>query len=169
VRIVILSDRGIDPSFRIESQEMSFLSSVENTTARRQSEYFSGNGSHLVEITDCKLGKNRKGREFIVVETKVLDSNDGTPKGAERSWLMMTDADTTAKNFRAFLVRALNVADSALTGKEIEKAITATKATGRSPLAGLKIQATCQVIKTKAGSDFTLINWVSVDQNQTSL
>lgn len=149
---------------------MSFLDNVVAATARRQSEYFVP-GNYLVEVLDVKLSKTRKGRECIIVETKVLDSHDlaAHPTGSERTWLQMTDNDMAPKNFKLFVSKALNVPAERLDVKQIEKTLEPQKGTGRSVLAGVRIEVQAKSIKTKAGSDFTLMDFISVAQDKEKL
>jgi hypothetical protein len=149
---------------------MGFRDSVKTADARRQSEYVQP-GRYLFEIIDFKEGANRKGREFVVVEMSVIasDNEERHPKGAERSWLQMTDTDVAAKNIRGFLCRALNVPDAALTDTMIDKAFEPKKATGKSPLASLRIGVNAREITTRRGNPFTVVDFHSVDQDAETL
>lgn len=149
---------------------MSFRDQLKNTTSRRQSEYVTP-GQYLFEILDLKEGESRKGREFVVVEMKVVDSDNASrhPRGSERSWLQMTDMDTAPKNIRGFLCRALNVPDEGLSDEMIDKAFEPKADTGKSPLAGLKIGVNARNIQTRKGNDFTVVDFYSVDQDVDSL
>jgi len=149
---------------------MSFINQIANADARRQSEYFQP-GQYLVSITDFKQGKNRKGREFVVLETTVIDSDNTAvhPAGAERSWLSMLDVDSTARNIRGMLCAVLGVADHALTVDMITAAMTPDEETGKSSLAGLRAIVHARNIITKAGSPYTLLNFAAAADNATSL
>ena len=149
---------------------MGFREQVKNSEARRQSEYFSP-GRFLVEICDFKEGENRNGREFVVLETTVLDSDNTTlhPKGAERTWLQMTDQDAAPRNIRGFLCKALNVPDTALSDGMIDAAFEPDAHTGRSPLSGLKLGVLAREIITKRGTPFTLCDFLSTDQDATEI
>lgn len=149
---------------------MSFIDQVSEATARRQSEYFTP-GNYLVRIDDFKEGENRKGREFVVLETTVLDADDleGHPRGSQRSWLLMLDMETTPKNVRAMLCAVLGITDDGLTTDMITKALTAQKKTGKSALAGLKTVIHAKNIKTRRGTDFTLLNFNTANQDADSL
>lgn len=149
---------------------MSFLDQVANTSARRQSEYF-GVGQYLVKINDFKEGQNRNARAFVVLETTVLDSNnlDQNPKGSLRSWLLMQDMETTARNVRGMLCAVLGIDDSGLTKEMIEKALTPSDETGKSALSGLKVMINAQNKLTKRGTDFTLLNFITCKQSAESL
>jgi len=149
---------------------MSFLDQIDEASARRQSEYFSP-GSYLVRIDDFKEGENRKGREFIVLETTVLDSDnlEEHPKGAQRSWLLMQDMETTAKNIRAMLCAVLGISDEGLTRDMIGKALTPDSKTGKSALAGLKTVVHAKLVKTRRGTDFTLLNFSTANQDANDL
>lgn len=148
-----------------------FVENVKSATARRQSTYISDPGRYLFQVKDLVMGKNRKGRDFIAVEFIVLDSDDKSnhPRGAERTWLMMLDADTAAKNFRGFLCNALDITDSSLTANMIDRAFARDENTNRSCLAGIKVVALARNTKTKAGNDFTLIDWRSAGEDAESL
>lgn len=149
---------------------MSFLDSIKNAQARRQSEYITGDCKLLLEIKNIVHNTNRKGREFIAVETYVLDSDNPTkdPKGSERTWLVMLDNDAAASNLRGFLCNALNVPDTALTDKMIDKAFSTTKE-GTSPLAGVRVGCHARVITTKRGTPFTLCDWRPAGEEQEVL
>lgn len=149
---------------------MGFRDQIKDAESRRQSEYVTP-GRYIFNIEDFKEGANRKGREFVVVEMSIIDSDDTdrNPKGSERSWLQMTDTDTAARNIRGFLCRALNVPDAGLTDEMIDKAFTPKAKTGKSPLSGLKIGVNARMIQTRKGTDFTVVDFYSVDQKVDTL
>ena len=149
---------------------MSFLDQIANATATRQSEYF-GVGQFFVRIDDFKEGTNRSGRPFVVLETTVLDADDleVNPKGCERSWLLMQDKETTPRNVRAMLCAVLGIDDSGLTGDMIAKALTPDAETGKSALSGLKVVVHGKNYVTKRGTDFTLLKFMTADQEAGSL
>ena len=149
---------------------MSFIDQNSKASARRQSEYF-GVGQYLVRINDFKEGANRSGRAFVVLECTVLDSDDldANPRGSERSWLLMQDMETTPKNVRAMLCAVLGISDSGLTTDMIGKALTPDESTGKSALADLKVFVHAKNIKTRRGTDFTLLNFSTVNQEADSL
>ena len=149
---------------------MGFRDQIKEADARRQSEYFAP-GTYLVKVTNFCEGATRKGRDFVVVETQVLDSDnlEAHPKGSERTWMQMTDLDTAAQNIRGFLCRALNVANSALTDEMVDNAFEADDETGVSPLAGLKVGVRARELITKKGNPFTLCDFFSVDQEKDTL
>jgi len=149
---------------------MTFLSQIQSATARRQSEYI-GEGRYLCELLDFKEGVSRKGRDFVVAEMKVIDSDNPErhPQGAERSWMQMTDTDTAARNVRGFLTRALNVSDDGLTDDMIEAAFEMNEETGKSDLSGLMIGINARNITTRKGNLFTVCDFYAVNQDVTSL
>jgi len=63
----------------------------------------------------------------------------------------------------------LNVPAERLDVKQIEKTLEPQKGTGRSVLAGVRIEVQAKSIKTKAGSDFTLMDFISVAQDKEKL
>ena len=149
---------------------MSFIDEIATAQARRQSEYF-GVGQYLVRIDDFKEGENRSKRRFVVLECTVLDSDDldENPKGCARSWLLMQDKETTPRNVRAMLCGALGISDDGLTTEMISRALTPDVDTGKSALSGLKVVIHGKNIVTKRGTDFTLLNFLTADQDASTL
>ncbi len=149
---------------------MSFIQQIAQVEARRQSEYFT-EGQYLVRIDDFKEGANRKGREFVVLETTVIDSDNPAqhPAGCQRTWLSMKDIDSTPRNIRAMLCQVLRVSDAGLTWEMIENALTPDEHTGRSALAGLRALVQARNIPTKKGGTFTILNFAAAADDAKSL
>lgn len=149
---------------------MSFIDQVISSDARRQSEYFQP-GSYLVEIEDFKQGANRKGREFVVLETSVIDSDNlGLhPRGAKRSWLCMLDVDSTPRNIRGMLCAVLGVSNEGLTADMVSEALTPDEETGKSSLCGLRAYVHARNVPTKKGGTFTLLNFSAAADDASSL
>jgi hypothetical protein len=150
--------------------DMSFVKLVNKATARRQSEYFTP-GSYIVRIDDFKEGTNRKGRDYVVLETTILDSSnqEENPAGAKRSWLLMQDVDSTARNVRGMLCAVLGISDSELTLDMIENALQPDEETQVSSLAGLKAFIHARNVETNRGGVYTLLNFNSVADDVSSL
>jgi hypothetical protein len=139
-----------------------FLDEVVGAKPTRQSEYFVP-GHYLVQIIDFKRAETRKRRPFIVLETTVLDSDVadlGT--GSEASWMQMLDSDLAPANIKNFIQRALNLSEKGVTKEIIAKALAQNPDTGRSFLSGLKIEIVAKEITTKAGTPFTVLNFIAV-------
>lgn len=162
--------RNKPQGIRKKVKAMSFIDDIINTSARRQSEYF-GVGQYFARIDDFKEGENRSGRAFVVLECTVLDSDnpDEHPKGCARSWLLMQDKETTARNVRAMLCGVLGISDDGLTTEMIKKSLTPDKKTGKSALSGLKVIIHGKNIVTRRGTDFTLLNFMTANQEADSL
>lgn len=145
---------------------MSLSDRIFESTAPRKSEYFSA-GQYLVEILNFKESENRSGRKFVVLETRVLDSDqpETHPSGSLRSWLLMSDMQTTPKNIKGMLLGVLGITESALTKEMIDKALEPDPETGVSALAGLRVHVHAKDIKTQRGSDFTLCNFYTAKQD----
>jgi hypothetical protein len=162
--------RNKPQGIREKVKAMSFIDDIANTSARRQSEYF-GVGQYFARIDDFKEGENRSGRAFVVLECTILDSDnlDAHPKGCARSWLLMQDKETTPRNVRAMLCGVLGISDEGLTTDMIKRALTPDQSTGKSALAGLKVVIHGKNIVTRRGTDFTLLNFMTADQEATTL
>lgn len=149
---------------------MSFIDQIISSDARRQSEYFTP-GSYLVEINDFKQGKNRKGRDYVVLETSVIDSDSPSnhPRGSKRTWLCMQDVDSTPRNVRGMLCAVLGVSNEGLTADMVEEALTPDEDTGKSSLAGLRAYIHARNVPTKAGGTYTLLNFAAAADDAESI
>lgn len=150
---------------------MSFLDQIKSADARRTSSYFLEPGRYLVEIKDIVQGKNRKGREFIAVETSVIDAEDRTDthKGELKTWMQMLDNDVAPRNIRSMLCGVLDVPNSALTDEMIDRAFDKNPDTGRSYLSGIKAVVLVRTIVTRAGKDFSLCDFSSAPEDAADL
>lgn len=121
-----------------------------------------------MKIKDVVTAKNRKGRDFIAVEFTVMDAEaiDRHPVGSERTWLQMLDNDAAPKNIRGFLVNLLDIPDSSLSDEMIDRAFARDAETGLSCLAGLKVNVFARIVRTKAGNDFTLLDFTPASEDQ---
>jgi uncharacterized protein YidB (DUF937 family) len=81
----------------------------------------------------------------------------------------MQDMETTAKNIRAMLCAVLGISDEGLTRDMIGKALTPDSKTGKSALAGLKTVVHAKLVKTRRGTDFTLLNFSTSNQDANDL
>ena len=139
-----------------------FLDEILKAKPTRQSQYFQP-GHYLVQILNFKRAETRKRRPFIALETVVLDSDvEALPAGSEASWLQMTDLDTSAGNIKNFLTRALNIPSESVTKEVVVRALAQNPETGRSFLAGLKLEIHAKNIITKDGNPFTTLSFIAV-------
>jgi hypothetical protein len=139
-----------------------FLDEILKAKPTRQSQYFQP-GHYLVQILNFKRAETRKRRPFIALETVVLDSDvEALPAGSEASWLQMTDLDTSAGNIKNFLTRALNISSESVTKEVVVRALAQNPETGRSFLAGLKLEIHAKNIITKDGNPFTTLSFIAV-------
>jgi hypothetical protein len=63
----------------------------------------------------------------------------------------------------------LGISDEGLTTDMIKRALTPDQSTGKSALAGLKVVIHGKNIVTRRGTDFTLLNFMTADQEATNL
>lgn len=139
-----------------------FVDEILSAQATRQSAYFVP-GHYLVRILNFKRAETRKKRPFIVLETTVLDSDVSLfPQGSEATWMQMLDMDTAAGNIKNFITRALNVEANSVTKDVVIRALAQNPQTGRSNLAGLKIEITAKEITTKSGNPYTVLSFIPV-------
>lgn len=146
-----------------------FVDEILSAKPTRQSQYFIP-GRFLVQILDFKRAETRKRRPFIVLETAVLDSDtEELSTGSEATWMQMLDSDLAPANLKNFIQRALNLSEKDVNKEIIAKALTQNPETGRSFLAGLKIEIKAKEIITKAGNPFTQLSFISVPADKQAI
>lgn len=112
-------------------------------------------GRYVLEVTGVKVIATRAKGDMFISEFKVLE-NGGTagenPVGSTCSHLIKLSLDSAMGNVKGFV--------QALTG---EAKVTSDLVDGlvspENPAAGTKVRAEAFMIKTKAGADFTKVNY----------
>lgn len=120
--------------------------------------------SHFLAIINkCKIGENRKGEGFFVVEMTVVHDCEpdkyqrgtwGHAVGEEVSHMMMAKHDSFLGNVKGFISNTLNMEDDTI-GEEEAIAVAADD----QPLAGTVIEVASRNVVTRAGNDFTVVNY----------
>jgi hypothetical protein len=145
--------------------ESNFFQRLDKEQGKRQSEYFSA-GNFLCEISNISEGENRTGRGFIVVELKILRSDQPNVfVGEIRSWLQMKDKEQTTSNLVTFFMNLLDITRQELTAKMMYEFIQPDPKTGVSPLKGkiLEVRAKDIIIKS-TGKPFTVLDFYHVKE-----
>lgn len=128
--------------------------------------------SHFLgRINKCKQGKNRKDEGFFVIEMTVLhdcepDKFDrgkwGHSVGEEVSHMMMSKHDSFLSNVKGFISSTLDMTDDKI-GEDEALMVCADD----QPLAGTIVEVASRNTVTRAGNDFTVVNYkgeVPMDQ-----
>lgn len=115
-----------------------------------------------LEVLAVKSIKNRKGTAGFCVELMVHESSGpaALPKGTKCAWMTMADKDSFLGSVRGFLHMAMSeLAGAALELKEIDTATADMAVAEENPLKGIRMSAQATQVKTKAGKDFTKVEW----------
>tara|TARA_R100000152_G_C6754397_1_gene178111 strand:+ start:848 stop:1309 length:462 start_codon:yes stop_codon:yes gene_type:complete len=128
-------------------------------------------GRHTLKIKECltRESKKNKGTSFFIVELEVVNSQGGYPtsavpgsesgrsvphnKGDRVSWIVNLGLPSAMNNCKGFAL-AVGMPED-----EIDEAAMEHIVSSDNPLAGETIQADANMILTRAGNDFTKINW----------
>lgn len=120
--------------------------------------------SHFLgRINRVKTGKNRKEEGFFVVELTVVHDCEpdkyergvyGHAVGEEVSHMMMSKHDSFLGNVKGFISNTLDMPDDEI-GEEEAMAVCADD----QPLAGTIVEVAARNTKTRAGNDFTVVNY----------
>lgn len=139
-------------------------------------------GNYLVQITNIFVKPRFKGGNVFVAEFKVLESDNPEQKvGGSGSWVPKIETPNTFGDIKSLMFAATGTdpkhvknEDSkahgeatrmakAACGSESAKAELAKEGIEDGFLIGLKVKLECNVVKTKAGTDFTRYTWSPVD------
>ena len=122
-------------------------------------------GTHLLELTRIKVGKTRKGVDFLAVDFVVLESsNPEHPVGSTVNWFNGADKDGFLSNAKSLAVALLGSA----AGEEVDEK-TVTEETMESlctddgeEVKGVRVKADAFHTPTKKGGTYTKILWEPV-------
>lgn len=118
-------------------------------------------GLYLFEIEAVKSIKSRKSGDLTVVEFRVIEASgpNANTVGTSASWIVKMSLDNALGNVRSFLAAAMDVPEKSITQAVADDAVGT-----KQPLKGFLVKAEASIIKTKAGTDFTLVRYRSVPE-----
>jgi hypothetical protein len=114
-------------------------------------------GKYELECRANKTGKTREGRPFFVCEfTIISSSNPERPSGTSVSMMVMLDKyiETALGNIKGYVSALFGIPENDVDEAGVEQLVAAD-----NPGAGLKIKAVASNTKTKAGKDFTKVQF----------
>jgi len=120
-------------------------------------------GSYALECRANKTGKTREGRAFFVAEFTILEStNPERPVGTSVSLMVMLDKyiETALGNIKGYMAALMDIPEVEVDEAGVEAMIAAD-----NPGAGMKVRATASNTKTKAGKDFTKVQFDPYEKN----
>lgn len=122
-------------------------------------------GRYAVEITKCKDVEGRSGDLFFIVELKIQESdNSAVSVGAAYSQVIKFNNDMGPINVKRFILAANGFdPNDAANDDEVGEDEVEFVLSEEQPLAGLVMDLQCDMIKTKAGKDFTKHTWFAVE------
>lgn len=132
---------------------MSRYDGIEDASSSKVRRYLTP-GKYVLEIEKVTDGTTRKGKDFFAVDLSVLESSsEDFAEGDSVSWFVtITGVDSAMGNIRSFLEAALCCDD--VTGDTVEEALSEEQ-----PLTGITLRAEALNVLTRAGNDFTAVNW----------
>lgn len=118
-------------------------------------------GTHKVEITKIDYVKSQtNNNEFFVIEAEVLESDTMRP-GIVASQLIKMHQQTSLGNIQNFFcaLAGIDASDKERIAEEITEDVVEAALTPEQPCAGEVLILKCQVIQTKAKTNFTKHTW----------
>lgn len=144
------------------SDQYSPFANIGNVTHTEKSPFFIP-GEFVCKVVKTQIGNSQQGKgPFFVAEVEVLASSTSERAVTSKmSWpLFFSHGDVVLANIKAFLAAVLGVDQSGIT-PEICDQVTSGDGT---TLAGRTVRASASNIKTRAGKDFTVINWSTLSE-----
>lgn len=128
-------------------------------------------GHFLLEVHTAKTSRSREGRNLLILEFKVLDTNNELdhPIGSLATLLYFGDTPTGLKAFKTALCRVLCIDEVDLTGEMIRNCLCPNEGSRFSPLRGIKVEAKVEYISTRKGGRYTQTTLYSCEQSVKSL
>lgn len=128
-------------------------------------------GNHILRIESCKFDATRKGVDFFAAEFTILKTDSDHPNmklGMHVSWLAMGDQDAYAGNVKRFVCGVYGVTPEdidEMSSDEFESLMNnITKE--QQVFAGKLVRAEAKMIKTRAGNDFTRVDFYEVPETE---
>lgn len=115
-----------------------------------------------LEILALKSVRNRKQVNGFCAELMVHASTgpNALMPGTKCAWMSMEDKDSFLGSVRGFLQVAMSeMAGAKMDLKEIDKDAAELAVSDENPFKGVRIRAQATQVKTKAGGDFTKVEW----------
>lgn len=119
-------------------------------------------GLYLVHVDRVKTGTTRKGIDFFVVESTIVESDNGERKpGSACAWMVTLDKDAALGNIKHFC--------SIATGcklEEVDEAGVEMIVSDENPLRGTFLRVQAVTILTKEKKEFTKVTWRRYDGDE---
>lgn len=115
-----------------------------------------------LEILALKSIKNRKNIHGFCAELMVHASTgqNALMPGTKCAWMTMANRDSFLGDVRGFLRMAMSeMAGSKIELKDIDRDAAELATSDENPLKGIHIKAQATQVKTRAGGDFTKVEW----------
>ena len=124
-------------------------------------------GNYLLDVLKLDHIKSRKGKWFFVADFLVLEStNKDRPAGTKMSWMSNPEAGdgAGANSIKVFLATLGDIEPDSVDADGSRLAVSA-----QQPFAGTLIQANAYNIETRAGQDFTVVDWENISEEGQKL
>lgn len=113
-------------------------------------------GNYKVNILEAKVIESRKKIPFFCVETEVLETtNPERPIGTKMSWLVNLTQDSAQGNIKSFIAGVTGCSTDEVTEVLVEELLESGE------LANTPAKINAFNVVTKAGKDFTRVQWVA--------
>ena len=128
-------------------------------------------GHFLLEVHTAKTSRSREGRNLLILEFKVLDTDntEDHPIGSLATLLYFGDNPSGLKAFKTALCRVLNHDEVDLTAEMIRNCLTPEEGSRFSPLRGIRVEGKVCIIPTKKGGHYSQTTLFSCEQYCNSL
>ena len=136
--------------------KFSGLSGATTSSARR---YFT-DGKYKAKILEFVDGTTRDGKDFVAAKFEIIESNNEDFKpGDEVSWFNYIPGKDGIGlgNLKGFLMAALGCKEDEIEDNDAVEAVSEEQ-----PLVDAVVNAMAVTIQTKAGADFTAVNFSAV-------
>jgi hypothetical protein len=142
---------------------------IEKASNNKSGNHFPSPSHGRVAVKAVKLiNSQQKGTSYYIVETKMLKCSDESAVGSDRTWMVDMSKPSALSNVRGFVAAALAMPFDEV-GEAEAKGSLETIENGKvtpSELVGVELDYEAIVVKTRAGRDFSKVNWNGIDAGE---
>lgn len=123
-------------------------------------------GKYKVKLNKVFTYKSRKKDDLFIAECEILEStSDKRPADTKASWVVNLKHEAALGNIKGFIAAAngIDPEDEEKVNEEVTEEVVEYCVGLDNPLEDIVLDLVCTDIKTRAGNDFTLHEWTSVE------
>lgn len=138
---------------------MSVFDNIDKATFSEGGNYLRS-GSYDLEISKVKLGKTRKGHNFVAVDVKILGTTSDMSIGEIGNWFTSDQHDSFLGNVKQFCVALLSTGGPIDQGSITSEVVDGICKDDGAAVVGSRIRLQVTIVPTQKGGTFSRHTWL---------